>query len=90
MKKSIDFTGIKIQKNVPLKGREGRPKRTTKYPWDEMEVGDMFFVECDEKQRGAISSSVATSGRAWARYNNKPHKLSVRKMDGGFGVWRIA
>jgi hypothetical protein len=72
-----------IEKNVPFE----RKKKETKYPFDKMEVGDSFFVECDEFN----SSSRRASTMALALYHTKSEKKKFKSAlcDGGFRVWRV-
>lgn len=68
------------------KGLEIPPLTTKKYPWGEMDIGDSFFVpmgENEEKTKNMIRCAAGAFGR------RKNMKFSVRKMDGGFRVWRI-
>ena len=65
---------MKIDKGIPY------PARKAKYPFNEMDVGDSFFIEAGFD--AARSSSAVFGSR-----NNK--KFSFRKVDGGFRCWRI-
>ena len=70
---------IKIDKNVPIP--PDRLSRGRKYPWDELEVGDSFFVE--GKKFEPLRVSAAQIGKAKAR------KFIARQVDGGVRVWRV-
>jgi hypothetical protein len=72
---------VKIEKNIPIPGIRGGAL-TRKYPFNEMEVGDSIFVE---KRKGLYNP-----GNAAGNYG-KTHgmKFSVRKVEGGFRIWRI-
>ena len=67
----------KIEKGIPLpKAKNGRPTST---PYiDEMEVDDSVFV----KDR-------VTANRLRANMSNRGWLPAIRKIDGGFRVWRI-
>ena len=67
---------ITIDKGVPLQTNR------QKYPFAQMAIGDSFFV-------ADISSLKLSSA---ASYWDKRHgtKFTVRKVDGGVRVWRIA
>lgn len=73
---------IKIESNVPcpLDHRNAR-----RYPWDQMEIGDSFFLP------HATPQSIACVGRSWGKRRNV--KFSVRAVveNGveGTRVWRI-
>ena len=67
---------ITIEKGVPL-----QTNRQT-YPFAQMAIGDSFFV-------ADISSSKLTSAASyWAKRHGT--KFTVRAVDGGARVWRIA
>lgn len=70
---------IKIETGVPMptKGR-GAPR---KYPWYEMNVGDSFLVPGKTHKRWhATAKAERLTG----------FKFSVRTVEGGVRVWRIA
>lgn len=51
------------------------------YKWDEMEVGESFFVpDCDESKR----NSIWISSHAWFRKHKIECKLITKNVDGGF------
>jgi hypothetical protein len=64
----------KIEKGVLL--------AKSKYPFRQMEIGDSFFVENGNGRilRPAASNAGLAAGR----------KYTVRKVDGGYRVWRTA
>jgi hypothetical protein len=68
----------KIEKNVPMAGS----KIESPYPFSQMVIGDSFFVE---------NGNRITLGQA-ASYQKRKHgtAYSVRAVDGGFRVWRVA
>lgn len=70
---------VKIDKDVPLPSRSGFH---SKYPWEEMEVGDSFMME------GKTNTSAHGHCYQW---NKKlaPKKFVARKIEGGCRVWRI-
>jgi len=89
-----------IQKSVPIpkKARPALPSRR-KYPFHEMEVGDMFFVP--GKKKNTMATHASTTGKklgrkfvtrmAWMRETlegwevcDKDHEDAVQ----GIGVWR--
>jgi len=75
---------FKIDKNVPIpEGRWG--KRRKKYPFDEMEVGDSFFIH------GGKQESITSIMRHWRE--KLGHKYTTRSVveNGvkGVRVWRI-
>lgn len=66
----------KVEKNVviPETARQS-------YPWDEMSVGDSFFVPAGKQKR--VSVAACTRG---ARCNEK---YSVKRVGDDYRVWRI-
>jgi hypothetical protein len=69
----------KIEKNIPMPEGRGRKK---KYPFEEMESGDSFFVKCGKKEVAAVRAAVLKENRACMT-----HKWSTRTVDGGLRVW---
>ena len=68
---------MQIDKNIPLaKVKNGR-KTSTPYV-DQMEVGDSVFV-----------GDRVTANRIRANMSNREWLPALRKIDGGFRVWRI-
>lgn len=69
-----------IEKNIrpPTSG-------STKYPFKEMEVGDSFFAPVlNPNQDNAIRT------RTYGYGTQSGKKFSVRKVEGGVRVWRVA
>ena len=64
---------IRVDKGVPLPWH--------RYPWDEMEVGDSFFVP--DKTPASISSPRLHAERSLGI------KTISRAVDGGVRVWRV-
>lgn len=73
------MSGYEVEKGVPLT----KAATTTKYPWAEMEPGDSFFVEGGGDRRSVVSSVASARGRRTGE------KYTIRKVDGGFRVWRV-
>lgn len=70
---------IKIEKNVPC------PKNFTKYPFDEMDVGDSFFVEA----QGKTINAALISWKRRKKNIGSGKKFIRRTVNGGQRVWRI-
>jgi hypothetical protein len=68
---------IQVDKDIPVPTRRSR----TLYPYEEMEVGDSFFLEDMPLQQ------VCNSNLRAAKRSGK--KFSARTEDGGVRVWRI-
>lgn len=72
---TIDIQPIPLP---PIPGREGV------YPFDELEVGQSFFVPFI-KEAHEMSGSVTSYNKTRA-----PKKFASRTVDGGVRVWRTA
>ncbi len=90
------MTEITIEKGVELPQFQYKGGRRAKYPWPLLKQvynprthkGDSFFVETNEVER--VQKVVSTCGRQWARNNMPERVFTVRRMNGGVRVWRIA
>ena len=72
-------TPIVIEKNIPLPPRQNR---ASTYPFDDLEVGDSFFIE------GKSAKSFGSTVQAAAKRTGA--KFTTRAFDDGVRVWRIA
>jgi hypothetical protein len=68
----------KIDKNVPL-WKQARRAETYKYPFLDMETGDSFFFEGDDKK----AKSVRASGHRMGV------KVAFRREGNGYRCWRV-
>ena len=68
---------IKIEKNIPIPTF----KKTLKYPFEEMQVGDSFFVK--DVKRNNLSITARKYGSKTGR------KFLVREVEGGVRCWRV-
>ena len=75
---------IEIEAHIPVPPVNNNPKkqRNCKYPWHSMQVGDSFFVA-----DFTVSSFCSTAYSAGRRHGKK---YTLRSMDGGVRVWRLA
>jgi hypothetical protein len=67
---------ISIDRGVPI------PRRGGKYPYEELGVGDSFFVPNGESQ--------LVSNNNWRMSKKLDRKFVCKKIDGGIRVWRTA
>lgn len=69
-----------IERGIPIP-----PPRwpTTKWPYRSMELGDSFFVPV-----GNAGKNIYNNARAAAQAYGQ--KISIRKIDGGWRIWRTA
>lgn len=65
---------FKIEKNVPM-------KKTAKYPFGDMKVGDSFLATVPN--RLSFASAALSFGKA------NQMKFSIKKYGDGFRCWRI-
>lgn len=75
---STEFT---IEKDVPMPKVDN--KRRGRYPFEEMEIGDSFFVP----EAVASANSLGSSVHYFCK-GKKSYKFSVRREQGGCRVWR--
>lgn len=74
---------FEIEKNIPITSKRQKA-RISKYPFEQMEVGDSLFAEgyiSGKKLVQAASNYVAKRGAG--------KKFTSRSIDGGYRVWRI-
>lgn len=74
--------GFKIEKKVPV---PPRAKRSCKYPWDSMEVGDSFVVGQDGPGKSAMASLCHIMGKK--RFDGE-RKFICRQEAKGVRIWR--
>jgi hypothetical protein len=75
---------FKIEDNVPTPAARGYRK----YPFDDMAVGNSFFVGCAQVDSEAEHTRI--SNAAWRAGHKKGKKFTVRTVEGGIRVWRVA
>lgn len=69
---------FKIDRNYAM------PIRTSsiEYPFNDMEVGDSFFVASESRKIDSLRGRISSAARM------KGIKVATRKIDGGLRVWR--
>ena len=78
----------KIEKDIPLCRSAAM---VSKYPFDEMEVGDSFFVPHAEAKNARMSALARNAGQ----YKKLPKHIPVqrhfatRTVEGGIRIWRV-
>ena len=84
-----------IERNVPLRGRG-------KYPFNEMEVGDSFFVPSPFHNK-ARQAALARNGKRYRKRSGKPQRFITRTVntvvkgndinrnygEDGIRIWRV-
>jgi hypothetical protein len=80
---------ITIENSVPLPiGSKGSRFR---YPFDEMKVGDSFYVllkERNNKNCYSLQASLYQAAKIWATKNGNGHEFVVRSDSIGVRIWR--
>lgn len=76
---------IAIDKRVPIPDQN---RRTRKYPFNDMEVDDSFFVGCHFTDVRKIANSVSSAAIVYAK-KNKGTKFTVRRFKEGVRCWRV-
>lgn len=73
----MSTTSFSIEKQIPIPG---------KYPFDDMDVGDSFFIPPHIRREGVNVAAL--------RYTKTPKGLNkrftIRKVPDGFRCWRMA
>lgn len=71
---------MKVDKKVPI------PEvNQTAYPWADMEHGDSFEIETDERDR--VQNAIQTAGYRWLQRNRPGWKIITRRTEKGIRAW---
>lgn len=73
---------FKIEKGVPIPPR----KIQSKYPWDQMDIGDSFFVPSTS---GYKLSKIQSNAYAYGIKITPKRKFVIRTLEKGFRIWRV-
>lgn len=76
---------MQIEKNIPLPEKTSR----SKYPFEEMEIGDSFFVG-DETKVKTIRTLASTRAKRLSEKQQETVRFHVAVTEGGVRVWRTA
>ena len=80
-----DHLKFEIETSVPF---PAPARNVRKYPLSEMAIGDSFFASAPDSDRGGTQALISATVSAFARRSGK--KFTVRQVDGGVRVWRLA
>jgi len=84
---------IELEKDIPLemamKDGQWMLGRPRKYPFDEMEVGESFKVECPPEKISYQRHRILVAARAHSEYHKLGRRYISRKVDGGCRIWRV-
>jgi hypothetical protein len=81
---------FQIETNIPVPTIANRGATASVYPLADMYVGDSFLVPLEPvtlADRRRVSAAIAGYTK---RHKDKGLKFSVRTVDGGLRVWRVA
>jgi hypothetical protein len=81
---------FQIETNVPVPAVANRGATASVYPLADMYVGDSFLVPLEPitlADRRRVSAAVTGFAK---RHKAKGLKFSVRSVEGGLRVWRVA
>ena len=81
---------FEIEKDIPIPPLKGNRKETL-YPFNQMEVGDSFFVPFGEDEKLTKMRVSASIGQRCRHYkkNGQPNRFSMRSVGTGVRVWRV-
>jgi hypothetical protein len=84
-------SAFKVEKGVPL-APGGQMGPATRYPWDELEVGDSFYAPLSAYQCRTGEPSVGKYLASMQRVASQKRRgtFRVRREGEGLRVWRIA
>lgn len=71
---------MKVDKNIKITPR-------SKYPFNDMEIGDSFLIETDSNHYRKQASTLSLA-KKWAIKNNPEAKFATRKVEKGVRIWR--
>ena len=60
-----------------------------KYPFDEMKVGDSFFVEAKEDELLLVRQRLGSAAYQWRLNNDKAKRFSARSESNGVRLYRV-
>ena len=71
-----------IEKNVPMKHKKDKERFTRKYPFADMDIGDSFKVEPENRERVRVASAVEGTRKG------KRFKIALDEND-QIRCWRL-
>ena len=70
----------KVEKGIKIEGK--KPKTYSRFPFNDMNVGDSFLIEgCSKSERSCALMSIKRFNGHW--------KATSRTVEGGVRIWRI-
>ena len=77
-----------IDKNIPIPSERSN-RLSHSCPFDEMKVGDSFFIDLPVDKIEARRLRTTFSAMACAQRKKNGHRFTSRSIDGGLRIWRI-
>lgn len=84
--KVVNKIEYKIEKNIPIVRAR---KAFTRFPLDEMEVGDSFYIPLSDQKKESAMASIYSAANSFNRSHKAKIKVSTRSEADGLRVWRI-
>ena len=77
---------IKIDKDIPITHTLHSGGRVSKYPFEDMEVGDSFLIKCTKAKSHSVAATLINSAK-----RVMPCKFTTKyvKEERGTRIWRI-
>lgn len=80
---------FKIEKGIPLQSLPPRPRKEL-YPFAKMEIGDSFFIPCNNRAQAIQKSySIKSSLKQRQKTFNSPIEVQTFYDETGVRCWRI-
>ena len=76
---------IKIDRGVPVPTKGQR----CMYPFKDMKVGDSFFIDTKDRDKGNMRNRVQSSSSRFAKMQDPKQQFCSRQLEGGIRCWRI-
>jgi hypothetical protein len=76
--------GVPLERGVPIPEAAATVSKGSAYPWDEMEVGESFFIPSSDHKPQSVFGMANGASRRGAS------KFVARQVQGGARVWRTA
>lgn len=80
----------KVEKDIPIPYIPSmRGCKPMKYPLDRMEIGDSFFIACDENMIQKVMSRIKTCSVAYRKRSRRDVSFRSLGFVNGVRTWRI-
>lgn len=79
-----------IEKGIPIPNSIHGGGQPPKYPFEQMEIGDSFFIPCHIKDKKTVQSNVASARKVAPKMKFTTKYVDEIPGQTGIRVWRIA